>query len=141
MSPPDAPSPFVTALGWPRYSSAHADAPAPPDVARWRQSSLPLPTPSSEPANRSFALDTWMAGSPAVFVPQPLRPTVCDCSWPVAKLTPLLAARPATGRPDAAPTPESPTARPATASPTNQRPNPCERMDRPLSRWATEWAR
>src|SRR5438132_961545 len=83
MSPPEAPAPVVIAFGWPRYSSAHADAPLPPAPPICRQSSLPPPSPSSEPANRLFARETWIAGSPAAFVPHPFAPIVCDCSSPL----------------------------------------------------------
>src|SRR2546427_11784114 len=95
MSPPDAPTPLVIAFGWPRYSSAHGDAPLPLVVPSSRQNSLAPPTPSSEPANRLPARDTWIAGSPAVFAPQPLLPTVCDCSWPATNI----AGAPATATP------------------------------------------
>src|SRR5947209_6585510 len=86
MSPPDAPSPGATTLGWPRYSRPQAEAPGPPAVPSWRHASLPLPIPSSEPSRRVLARETWMAGSPSMFVPQPAAPTVEACSWPVEKV-------------------------------------------------------
>src|SRR5438132_12917535 len=85
MSPPDAPSPGATTLGWPRYSRPHAEPPGPPAVFSRRQASLPLPTPSSEPSRSVLARETWIAGSPSMFVPQPVAPTVEACSWPVEK--------------------------------------------------------
>src|SRR5438270_13546762 len=85
MSPPDAPSPGATALGWPRYSRPYAEAPGPPAVLSWRHASLPLPMPSAEPGRRVLARETWMAGSPSIFVPHPVAPAVEACGWPVEK--------------------------------------------------------
>src|SRR2546423_855447 len=89
MSPPDAPTPPAP-FGWPRYSSEQPEAPLPPTDDRPRQRSLPLPTPRSEPRNTSLARETWIDGSPSVFVPHPLAPTVVACSWPNEKLFALL---------------------------------------------------
>src|SRR5438270_264712 len=47
---------------------------------------LALPMPSSEPSRRVLARETWMAGSPPMFVPQPVAPTVDACTWPVEKV-------------------------------------------------------
>src|SRR5438128_3041524 len=91
MSPPEAPMPD-TALGWPRYSSPQPDAPAPPSPPRPRHSSLPLPTPFSEPRNTLSARETWIAGSPAMFVPQPVAPTALVPSSPAEKLPTVSAA-------------------------------------------------
>src|SRR5579859_5937282 len=98
MSPPEAPSPDVTAFGCPRYSRPQPEAVEPPTAPRPRQSWLPPPRPSSEPANTLLARETWIAGSPAEFVPHPLAPIVADWSWPNEKLPTVEAAR-LTGRP------------------------------------------
>src|SRR5438034_714483 len=91
MSPPEAPAPD-TAFGWPRYSSAHPDAPLPPRAPRPRHSSLPLPKPFSEPRKTLSTRETWIAGSPAMFVPQPLPPILLVPSCPYEKLPTVSAA-------------------------------------------------
>src|SRR5919197_4387458 len=92
MSPPEAPLPS-TAFGWPRYSACpHADAPAPPRPPRLRHRSLPPPSPRSEPRKTSLSRLTWMAGSPSVFVPHPVAPTVAAWGWPVEKVAATAAA-------------------------------------------------
>src|SRR5258707_12998153 len=84
ISPPDAPTP-ETPLGCPRYSSPQPDAPFPPRAPSPRHSSLPDPTPSSEPRKTLFVRETWIAGSPALFSPQPVSPSAVDGSCPKEK--------------------------------------------------------
>ena len=60
------------AFGDPRYSSPQPDALAPPRAPSPRHSWLPPPSPSSEPRKTLFARDTWIAGSPAELLPQPV---------------------------------------------------------------------
>src|SRR5438874_3108810 len=92
MSPPEAPTPGATALGWPRYSRPQPEAPPPPSEPRPRHSSLPPPRPFSEPRNTLSARETWIAGSPAMFVPQPLAPIALVPSSPAEKLPTVSAA-------------------------------------------------
>src|SRR6266566_489105 len=91
MSPPEAPTPD-TAFGWPRYSRAHPDAPLPPRAPRPRHSALPLPRPFSEPRKTLSTRETWIAGSPAMFVPQPLPPILLVPSCPYEKFPTVSAA-------------------------------------------------
>src|SRR5438093_164938 len=80
MSPPEAPTP-PAALGCPAYVRPHA-----PVVAAPRHSSLPPPSPSSDPRATRPARETWIAGSPAMLVPQPVAPTWLSCSSPTEKV-------------------------------------------------------
>src|SRR5437879_1011827 len=95
MSPPAAPTPD-TALGCPRYSRPQPEAPLPPSAPRPRHSSLPPPRPFSEPRNTLSDRETWIAGSPAMLVPQPVLPTLPVPSSPYEKL-PTVSAEAAAG--------------------------------------------
>jgi hypothetical protein len=74
VSPPDRPMPPL-ALGCPEYVIRHGAA-----VLGPRQYWLPPPMPFSELMPTRLALETWIEGSPALLVPQPVAPTVWTCN-------------------------------------------------------------